>query len=195
MIRMCDIEYSIRVNYSVILIKNGFASLEGILEVGIRVDTLFECLVAVLLPLALLVAASHKGVVFLRAELARGNVFVILPERFTTKGASEDFDRLEAEPRSNLNQGQLLNVVDLSELFLMLVDYLVYSEPDTIVVEVEREDMVNEGLRLGVVLRGVKCLVQHFLNELEVRLGVERGVKGEEWSRELQTIACQLELI
>ena len=47
----------------------------------------------------------------------------------------------------------------------MLVHDLVGSEPNTAVMDVEGEDMVDEGLAFGMVFRRVEYLGQHFFDE------------------------------
>ena len=54
--------------------------------------------------------------------------------------------------------------------------------------------MVDEGLRLGVVLGRVKSLHEHFLDKLEMGLPIESSVEGEEGPRVLEAVALQLEL-
>ena len=155
------------------------ASLEGILEVGIRVHAFLKSLVAVFLSLTLLIASPHKGIIFLRSEFARCDVFLVLPECLAAHGAIEYLDGLQAEAGSDLNQSQLFDIVLLSEFFLMLVDHLVDPEPDTLIIVVERDHMIDEGLGLRMILRRIESLMQHFLHQLQVRGLVEGGIEGQ----------------
>ena len=155
------------------------ASLEGVLEVGVRVHAFLQSLIAILLSLTLLIASPHKGIIFLRSEFARCDVFLVLPERLAAHGPIKYLDWLQAEAGSDLNQSQLFDIVLLSEFFLMLVDHLVDPEPDTLIIVVEGNHMINEGLGLRMILRRVESLMQHFLHQLQVRGLVEGGIEGQ----------------
>ena len=61
----------------------------------------------------------------------------------------------------------------------MLVDHLVDPEPDTFIIVVEGNHMINEGLGLRMILRRIESLMQHFLHQLQVRSLVEGGIKGQ----------------
>ncbi len=77
----------------------------------------------------------------------------------------------------------------------MLVDDLIAPEPNAIIVPVKGEHVVDKRLRLGVVLRSVKTLVQHLFHELQVRFACEGSIEGQKGTRELQAISSELELI
>lgn len=61
----------------------------------------------------------------------------------------------------------------------MLIHDLVYAEPHSIIVVVKTEHVIDEGLGFGVVLGGVESLVKHLFDELQMRLRVERAIKGQ----------------
>jgi hypothetical protein len=140
-------------------------SLEGILQVGVRVNTLLESFLSVLFALTFLISSADECVIFLGSEFAGSDISLILPECLPAHGSPEDLDRLQAEAGPDLDQSQLLYVIGLRELLLMLVHYLVASEPNAIVVIIKGEYVVNEGLGLRMVLRRVEGLMQHFLHQ------------------------------
>lgn len=121
-------------------------SLKCILQVSIWVDTLSESLFLVVLAINFLITTAYKLIILSGSQLTRSDISCVLPESLSAHGAIENLNWLEAKPWPDLNKSQLLNVILLSELFLMLVYHLVDAEPDTIIVVVERENMINEGL-------------------------------------------------
>ena len=59
----------------------------------------------------------------------------------------------------------------------MLIHYLIVTEPDTAIVIGKSHYVVYEGLRFGVVLRGVESMDEHLLQQLKVRLGIETFIE------------------
>jgi len=100
----------------------------------------------VLLPILFLIATFDELLKLLGPELAGCNVGWVLPQGLSAHGAIEGLDGLEAEPRPDFNQHQLLYVVFSCELFLMLVDDLIVPEPNTVIVPSEGDHMIDEGL-------------------------------------------------
>jgi len=140
------------------------------LQVSVGVDTLADGLLLIVFPLELLVSALDELIELLGSQFTRCDIARVLPECLAAHGPIEDLDGLEAEARADLDQRQLLDVVLLRELLLVLVHHLVHAEPHAVVVVVKTQHVVNERLRLRVVLRSVKRLMQHLLDQLEVGL-------------------------
>ena len=77
----------------------------------------------------------------------------------------------------------------------MLVYYLVDPEPDTSIIVVKWDHMINKGLWLRMIFWGVKGLVQHFLHQLKVRCLVEGRIEGQQGSWILQAVACKFQFV
>ena len=77
----------------------------------------------------------------------------------------------------------------------MLVHDLVGSEPNTAVMDVEGEDMVDEGLAFRMVFRRVEYLEQHFFDESGMHGSFEVAIEGKEWTTVLEAIAGQLQFL
>ena len=71
----------------------------------------------------------------------------------------------------------------------MLVENLVSSEPNTVVVNFEGKNVVDEWLALGMVFWRVECLEKHLFEESVVSRRIEVLIEGEKWTRELETVA------
>jgi len=84
---------------------------------------------------------------------------------------------LNGHSGSDFNQDKLINIIFGSEFFLVLVHNLVCTEPNTVVMQLEREDMINEWLALGVVLWCIENLEKKFLHETEMGRLVEALIK------------------
>ena len=116
------------------------------MKIAVWVSAPADGVLFVVFPLNLLISPLHELIILSRSKFAWSDIGTVLPEAIASHGTIEDLDGLEAESGSDLNKGQLLNIVNLGELFLMLVHDLVDSEPHSVVVVVERDHVVNEGL-------------------------------------------------
>ena len=152
-------------------------SLESVLEISIRINSLLDCLLSVLLPVQFLISSLHKLIVFPWPEFTRSDIAGILPESFSSHRSIENFNRLQAETRSYFDKSQLLFFILLCEFLFMLVHNLVNTEPYSVIKVVKTEHMIYERLWLGVIFRCIKSLVQHFLNELKMGFWIERAIK------------------
>jgi hypothetical protein len=117
-----------------------------------------------------------------------------LPQSLPAQTSIEHLHRVKCHARSNLDQDQFFHVARLRKHRFVLVDYLVRSEEDLAIQVVERNNMVDKRLRLGMVLGRVKSLNEHLLNQLEMGCALEASVEGDEGPRVLKAVALQLEL-
>jgi hypothetical protein len=93
-----------------------------------------------------------------------------LPKRLSTHASVESFDGIEAETWPNLDKHKLIDIVIGCELLLLLVEYLIVTEPDAIIQVVEREDVIDEWLALWMVFWCVEDVREHLFGKLKVRL-------------------------
>lgn len=116
------------------------------MKIGIRVNSLLYSLLSVFFPIQFLTSSLHKLIEFPGSKLAGGNIAGILPKCLAAHGSIENFNGLQTEARSDLDQSQLLYIILLGKLLFMLVHNLVDTEPHSVVKVVKAEHMVYEGL-------------------------------------------------
>jgi len=61
----------------------------------------------------------------------------VLPESASAERTIKDFDWLQSHARAYLNENKFLDIILLRELFFVLVEYLICSEPDPVIVKLE----------------------------------------------------------
>ena len=171
---------------------------EGGLEVGIRVLAFVQDLFAVVLLLNFLLPLLLKLRLLLHnPRLGRCHEVLVFPEGVAAHAAREELDGVEAEAGADFDQCQLVDVIVGGELLFLLVEYLVITEPDAVVEEVEGDHVVDERFAFRVILGRVKRMTQHLLHQLQVRTlwVVESAVKGDQGAAVAETVACELLLI
>ena len=126
------------------------------------------------------------------------HVALVQIERFALEGAGEDANGVEDEAGADLVE------LDLSLDCLSIPKDLVVAEPDAVVQVREGEGVINERLALCVSVwrgKGLQAdqkniqidqvcpyLREHLLEQLEMRLSVERLIKDQQRTAPLQGI-------
>ena len=108
----------------------------------------------------------------------------ILERSLTSEGAIKDTDRVHDETRSNLDQRQVRGVCDRAMLQGLFCD-LIVSEPDTVIDDRERNDMVHKRFDPASRLGDSKDLCEQLLHQQPVGGALKVLVERENVSRSL----------
>ena len=147
-----------------LVVKCFWGSLEGVVDITVAILAFNYELLLRFLALGLVVALANVLVESFAAEFARGDIGLILPETFAAQHLVKNFDRLKRHPGSNFNEHKLLDVTLLSELLLVLIHYLVNSEPNAVVKHRKRQNVVDKRLAFWMVLWSVENLYEHLFD-------------------------------
>lgn len=131
-------------------------------------------------------------------NVGAGNVgadeFWVLKGGLATEGAIKDTDGVHDEAGSNLDQGQICRVCCGAVLERLFCD-LVVAEPDTVVDNRERDDVVDKGLDPAGCLGDAKDLCEQLLHQHPVWGALKVFVERENVARSLQAVSSHLELL
>mmetsp|Transcript_24404 Transcript_24404/g.77912 ORF Transcript_24404/g.77912 Transcript_24404/m.77912 type:complete len:329 (-) Transcript_24404:308-1294(-) len=153
--------------------------------------------------LVLRLLARHVDVALLAALGAANGVWRHVVwvglEGAAAKAAVEDLDKVEHEPRADLDEFDglftlLEHRADLSSV-LSAINDLKVAKPDLAIEDAEGHHVVHERLALRVAGRGAEDVCEQLLEKLERRLGLELLGEGEHWTRSLEAVAAQAKLV
>ncbi len=120
-----------------------------------------------------------------------GDVAGVLPQHSAAERASEDLDGSEDETRADLDEDRLALLLSTA---VGIVGNLVVAEPDAAVEVEEGEDVVDEGLDLGVALRGREALGEELLHQKRVGRIREGLVEVHDGAGALEAVTSELDL-